>query len=108
MSDSSGKEIYKEMKHDHLAIAFSARYKIKESMAIIMNYDQPITKHNTNNPSPNISFGLELTTSAHAFQFFLGNYGAITPQRNNYFNQNDPNFISQYLIGFNITRLWNY
>jgi hypothetical protein len=107
-NDSTGKEIYKEMQHDHFAIAISARYKVKEAMAIIVNYDQPITKHNTNNPSPNISFGLELTTSSHAFQFFLGNYGSITPQRNNYFNHNDPHFISQYLIGFNITRLWNY
>ena len=107
-NDSTGKDIFKEMKHDHIAIAISARYKLKEAMAIIVNYDQPITKHNTNNPAPNISFGLELTTSSHAFQFFLGNYGAITPQRNNYFNQNDPHFIGQYLIGFNITRLWNY
>jgi len=107
-NDSTGKEIFKEMQHDHFAIAISARYKLKEAMAIIVNYDQPITKHNINNPSPNISFGLELTTSSHAFQFFLGNYGSITPQRNNYFNHNDPHFIGQYLIGFNITRLWNY
>ena len=94
--------------HDHIAIAFSGRYKLKEGMGIIANYDQPITKHRSGNPSPNISFGLELTTSAHAFQFFVGNYASITPQRNNYFNQNDPHNISQYLIGFNITRLWNY
>jgi hypothetical protein len=107
-SDSTGKEIFKEMQHNHFAIAISGRYKLKEAMAIIINYDQPITKHNTNNPKPNFSFGLELSTSSHAFQFFLGNYGSITPQRNNYFNQNDPHYIGQYLIGFNITRLWNY
>jgi len=107
-NDSTGKTIFKEMELDHFAISFAGRFKIKESMAVIVNYDQPITKHNTNNPAPNISFGLELTTSAHAFQFFLGNYGSIIPQRNNYFNQNDPHFIGQYLIGFNITRLWNY
>jgi len=107
-NDSTGKVIFKEMQNDHFAIAVSARYKLKDAMAVIVNYDQPITKHNTNNPSPNISVGLELTTSAHAFQFFLGNYGSITPQRNNYSNHNDPHFISQYLIGFNITRLWNY
>ncbi len=94
--------------HEHIAVAFSGRYKLKESMGIIVNYDQPITKHRSNNPAPNISFGLEMTTSSHAFQFFLGNYSAITPQRNNYFNQNDPHYISQYLIGFNITRMWNY
>jgi hypothetical protein len=107
-NDSTGKSIFKEMELDHFALSFSGRFKIKEAMAVIVNYDQPITKHNTNNPAPNISFGLELTTSAHAFQFFLGNYGSIIPQRNNYFNQNDPHFIGQYLIGFNITRLWNY
>jgi Membrane bound beta barrel domain (DUF5777) len=107
-NDSTGTEIYKEMKNDHIAVAFSAKVKIKESMNFLLNYDQPITKHNSNNPAPNISFGLELTTSSHAFQFFLGNYSFITPQTNNYFNQNDPHFISQYLIGFNITRLWNY
>lgn len=107
-NDSTGQNIFKEMENDHIAIAFSARVKIKESMALLLNYDQPITKHNTNNPAPNISFGLELTTSSHAFQFFLGNYSFITPQTNNYFNQNDPHFIGQYLIGFNITRLWNY
>jgi Membrane bound beta barrel domain (DUF5777) len=96
------------MSHEHFAVALSGRYKLKENMAIIVNYDQPITKHISNNPAPNVSFGLELSTSSHAFQFFLGNYNAITPQRNNYFNQNDPRFIGQYLIGFNITRLWNY
>lgn len=107
-NDSTGKEIFREMELNHFAISISGRFKLKESMAIIAGYDQPITKHNTNNPSPNISFGLELTTSSHAFQFFLCNYRSITPQRNNYFNQNDPHFISEYLIGFNITRLWNY
>jgi hypothetical protein len=96
------------MNHEHFAIAFSGRYKVKEGMAVLVNYDQPVTKHRSNNPAPNVSFGLEMTTSSHAFQFFLGNYGAITPQRNNYYNQNDPHFLSQYLIGFNITRLWNY
>lgn len=96
------------MNHEHFAIAVSGRYKLKEAMAVLVNYDQPITKHRSNNPAPNISFGLELTTSSHAFQFFLGNYSSITPERNNYFNQNDPHQISQFLIGFNITRLWNY
>ncbi len=94
--------------HEHFAVAVAGRYKLKENMAVIANYDQPITKHRSGNPAPNVSFGLELSTSAHSFQFFLGNYGSITPQRNNYFNQNSPQFISQYLIGFNITRLWSY
>jgi len=95
------------MHNDHFAIAFSGRYKVSQQMGIIVNYDQPITQHPTNNPHPNISFGLEITTSAHSFQVFAGNYVYVVPQRNNFFNQNDFTK-SQFLIGFNISRLWNF
>jgi hypothetical protein len=98
---------FQERKHDHFAMAFSGRYKLKDAMAIIVNYDQPITKHLTGNPYPNLSFGFELTTSSHAFQVFFGNYSFMTPERNNYFNQNNYKD-NQFLLGFNITRLWNY
>ena len=106
-ADSVKSVLEGEMEHNHFAIAFSGRYQIKTSMAIIVNADQPITKHVTDNPHPNVSFGLELSTSSHCFQIFLGNYSYITPQRNNYFNQNDYTK-GEFLIGFNITRLWNY
>lgn len=95
------------MKHDHFSISVAGRYKLKESMAIIFNYDQPITTHPSNNPAPNLAAGMEINTSAHCFQFFMGNYYFITPSRNNYFNQNNYKD-GQFLIGFNITRLWNY
>lgn len=112
-TDSVSSTVIGEMKHDHFALAFSGRYKLKEAMALIVNYDQPLTKHPTRNPDPNVAFGLELSTSAHTFQFFLGNYYFITPQQNNLFNQNNPAVklnkkYTQYLIGFNITRLWSY
>jgi hypothetical protein len=106
-ADSLKSELTGEMKHQHIAIAFAGRYKLKQGMAVIVNVDQPLTRHLTGNPKPNISFGLELTTSSHAFQFFLGNYPYITPQRNNYLSKNDYTK-SQFLIGFNITRMWNY
>jgi len=96
-----------ERKHDHFAVALSGRYKLKTSMAVLVNYDQPITKHPSGNPHPNISFGLELSTSAHAFQFFLGNYYSLSPQQNNMYNRYDYTE-GQFMIGFNITRLWNY
>jgi hypothetical protein len=107
-----------EMKHNHFAIALSARYKLKPSMALLLNYDQPITKHPTNNPNPNLSLGVEFTTSAHSFQLFVTNYYFMTPQRNNMFNKNNPGRIKSFndvsfykenwVIGFNITRLWNF
>jgi hypothetical protein len=99
--------IQKKMENGHLAISFLGRYKISQGSAIVLGYDQPLTQHPTNNPHPNICFGFETTTSAHAFQVFAGNYYGIVPQSNNMFNQNDFN-TGQFVIGFNITRLWNF
>jgi len=94
------------MKNDQLAISAGARYVVGSTMAIIAEYSQPITKHLDNNPSPNLSLGIEINTSSHAFQIFLANYYNIVPQRNSMFNQNDYQD-GAFLIGFNITRLWN-
>ncbi len=99
--------IQKKMKNGHFAISTVGRYKVTEKSAVIAGYDQPLTQHPTNNPHPNICFGFETTTSSHAFQVFMGNYYGIIPQSNNMFNQNDYTK-SQFVIGFNITRLWNF
>lgn len=134
-NDSTGTDVFKEMKFNHFAIAFSGRYKVTNVMSVMVNYDQPITKHATNNPDPNLSFGIEMNTSSHSFQFFFGNYFYLNPQRNNMFNTNapfsytddtkthpnrkadNPNTTAdesnkvrggRFIIGFNITRLWNY
>jgi Membrane bound beta barrel domain (DUF5777) len=104
--DNKG-DIKKKMENGHLAISVLGRFKLTEKSSIIAGYDQPLTQHTTNNPHPNICFGFETTTSSHAFQVFLGNYYGIVPQSNNVFNQNDFRE-GQFLIGFNITRLWNF
>jgi hypothetical protein len=104
--DANGK-IQPKMKNDHFSIAFMGKYKMTPKTNFLVNYDQPLTQHTMNNPHPNISFGLEMVTSAHQFQVFAGNYHNIIPQSNNFFNQND--FTKgQFVIGFNITRLWNF
>lgn len=117
-NDSTGKESFKSMKHDHFAIAVSARYKLTPVTSVIFNYDQPLTKHPTSNPNPNLALGVEFNTSSHSFQLFFGNYFGLSPQRNNLFNANSPISYTdaagtdvkggRFLIGFNITRLWNY
>ncbi|CAH0997167.1 hypothetical protein EMA8858_03304 [Emticicia aquatica] len=104
---NSNGEIMNKMKNGHFAISVLGRFKISEKSAVIAGYDQPLTQHPTNNPHPNICFGLETTTSAHAFQVFVGNAAGIVPQSNYFFNQNDYTK-GQFLIGFNITRLWNF
>jgi hypothetical protein len=105
---SDGKSVVgKQMHHDHFAIAFSGKMKLSNTLNLLLNYDQPITKHITNNPNPNLSAGLEINTSSHTFQVIVGNYHYITPSRNNYYNTNNYKD-SEWLIGFNLTRLWNF
>jgi len=98
------------MQNDHIAVAVAARYKITDGTAILINYDQPLTKHTDNNPEFNVSVGIELATSAHQFQIFITNYTSIVPQYNNmYTKPNSPKQWYQDLsIGFNINRLWNF
>ena len=96
-----------KMNNYHFAVATSGCYMLTDGMGVIANYDQPVTQHPTNNPHPNISFGIQFVTITHTFQIFLGNFQSIIPQTNNLFNQNDFTKGS-YLIGFNITKRWNY
>lgn len=117
--DSTGKEIYRSMKHAHFAVAVSGRIKLTEVTSFMFNYDQPLTRHPSNNPNPNLSWGLEFNTSSHSFQLFFTNYFSLNQQRNNLYNRNNPfgytDAVSgkevpggRFLVGFNITRLWNY
>lgn len=94
---------------NHFSISFLGRYKFTDVHAFIINYDQPLTDHSAGElePEPNLSFGLEMVTSAHAFQIFLGNYQSIVPQLNNTTNKNKMGD-GDFVIGFNITRLWSY
>lgn len=117
LNDSTA-EIKPDMKFDHFAVAVSARYKLTAVTSVIANYDQPLSKHTLNNPNPSLSLGLEFVTSNHAFQVFATNYYYLVPQINNLYNSNAPfNYTDaqdnkikggKFLIGFNITRLWNY
>ncbi len=101
------KVIQSKTNNAHVAISASGKFKLTEGVSLIANYDQPITQHPMNNPNPNISLGLDMKTSGHDFQIFVGNYGYILPQNNNVYNHNDFSK-SQFLIGFNISRLWNF
>ena len=103
----ANKVIQPKTNNAHLAISVAGKFKLTEGLSLIANYDQPITQHPMNNPNPNISLGLDMKTSGHDFQIFVGNYGYILPQNNNVYNQNDFSK-SQFLIGFNISRLWNF
>ena len=101
------------MKNDRLAIAFGGRMKVSSQSAIIWDYSQPLTKFEENpdlnnyNNKPGVSLGFEVRTSSHAFQIFISNLNGIVPQQNYVKNENDF-FAGDILIGFNITRLYNF
>jgi Membrane bound beta barrel domain (DUF5777) len=127
LNDSTLK-INRSMQFEHFAVAFSARYKLTNVTSVMINYDQPVTKHATKNPNPSLSFGVEFNTSSHSFQLFFTNYYFLNPAINNLYNSNNPFTYNdksitddpatvideskvkggRFLIGFNITRLWNY
>ncbi len=104
--DDAG-EVQKKMENAHFGISGLARIKYSDSGAIILGFDQAMTQHTANNPYPNICFGFEFTTSSHSFQVFAGNSSGILPNSTNVFNRNDFQD-GQFLIGFNINRLWNF
>jgi len=93
--------------NDNFSVAASGQFRLTETTSFIVNYDQPLTQNPTANPRPNVSFGLEMRTSGHDFEVFFGNYSSLLPQNNNLFNQNDFRH-GQFLLGFNISRLWNF
>lgn len=127
LNDSTLK-INRSMDFEHFAVALSLRYKLTNVTSLMLNYDQPITKHATKNPNPSLSFGIEFNTSSHSFQLFFTNYYYLNPSVNNLYNANNPFGYTdkstddiktaadestkvkggRFLIGFNITRLWNF
>jgi hypothetical protein len=101
-----------KVRNDKFAIALSARYKVSPQTAILVDYSQPFTHHlfpedGRFYPEPGFGLGVEFRTSSHVFQLLISNYQGIVPQKNYMFNENDF-FYGDFLIGFNITRLYNF
>ena len=94
------------VKNDLLAVAVGGRVKINPSTAVLVDYSQPLNTFQGRYPLPGVGLGVEFSTGSHAFQLFVTNYKSIVQQQNYMFNQNDF-FRSDYMIGFNITRLWH-
>jgi hypothetical protein len=105
--------------HDKIGLSFGGRIKLTPQTSIIAAVDLPLEVKGisefidfpTNKSKPNISLGVEVSTSTHAFQMFIATAQGILPQENMMWNNltgSDKLSISQFMIGFNITRLWNF
>lgn len=100
------------MRNDMVALAVGGRYKISPQTAVMFDYTHPFVHHLDGadldiDPEPGLSIGVEFATSGHAFQLFVSNYYGLIPQKNVMFNQNSF-FDGDILIGFNITRKYNF
>jgi hypothetical protein len=104
--------------HDKIGISFGGRYKISPQTSIIFGVDMPLWIDGIREyPKPkylaktNLSLGVEISTSTHAFQIFVATAQGILPQENMMWNNltgNKKLSTSHLMLGFNITRLWNF
>ena len=105
--------------HDRISMSFAGRYKFTPQGSFIFSADFPLDvkgiydfkKVNTDNTKvfdrPNICLGFEVSTSTHAFHIYLASAQGILPQEDIMWNKNDF-FKGEFLIGLNVTRLWNF
>jgi hypothetical protein len=100
------------LKNDMYSVALGGRYKISPNTAIVFDYSQPLTQYQDNTEVPaGLSLGAEFATSSHVFQVFVTNLWGIVPQHNYMYNDKNNGIngeSGQYLIGFNITRNYNF
>ena len=95
------------IQNDMFSLEVGCRLKLSSTAAILIDSNMPLTTfHGTTLPEPGLGLGVEFTTGAHAFQIFISNYRGIIGQENNVFNSNNF-FNGDFVIGFNITRLWD-
>jgi hypothetical protein len=100
--------------HDRIGLSFGARYKISPQVSFIATYDLPLKIKGITEwipvpetAEPNLCLGAEISTSTHAFHLYLGTSQGILPQEIMMSNKNNF-FDGQFLIGLNITRIWNF
>jgi hypothetical protein len=100
--------------HDKVGVHLNGRFKVSPQGSIIFNVDVPLdldyldsAADDYNNPEPNISFGYEISTSTHAFQVYMGNSKGLI-QQDIMVNNTNKIDLDNFMIGFTITRLWNF
>ena len=104
--------------HDRISLSFAGRYKFSPQGSFIVAGDFPLDLKKIKDAKrvsdaavvydkPNLTVGVEISTSTHAFQIYLASAKGILPQEDIMWNKNDF-FNGGILIGFNLTRLWNF
>jgi hypothetical protein len=100
--------------HDKIGAHFAGRIKFSPQSSFIFNYDLPLKikqiseqREWKDHPTSNLACGLEVATTSHAFQIYLGSADGIIPQDQMLFNQGSWKN-KGFAVGFVITRIWNF
>lgn len=104
--------------HDRISMSVAGRYKFSPQSSFIFSADFPLDIEGIKDYKkvdsktvvynrPNICVGVEIATSTHAFHIYMASAQGILPQEDIMWNKNDF-FKGQFLIGLNVTRLWNF
>ncbi len=105
--------------HDRVSLNFAGRYKFSPQGALIVAGDFPLDIKSLYDfkkvagpttviyDKPNLSIGVEISTSTHDFQIYLASAQGILQQEDVMWNNHDF-FNKGFMIGFNLTRLWNF
>ncbi|SHF58587.1 hypothetical protein SAMN05444274_106279 [Mariniphaga anaerophila] len=103
-----------EFDHDKIGLHFNGRINFSPQSSFIFNYDAPLKIQQISEQlevpphhQSNVSFGVEIATSTHAFQIYMGNSKGIIPQDIMMWNSNKFSW-ENLAFGFTITRIWNF
>ena len=86
----------------NLGLSFGIRAQVIRMSSLVLEYDQPLTKHEALEVYPNLGLGFEVGTSTHSFRIFVANYQNIIKQYNLFYNTNNP-WDGNFRFGFNIS-----
>ncbi len=102
--------------HDVIGVGGIAQIKFTTESSIILQYDVPLkiqsiseetSFSSANSAKPNFGIGYQVETAGHSFQIYLTTASGILPQQIYMHNQNDWTK-GDLMLGFTITRLWNF
>jgi len=102
--------------HDNIGMGINGQIKFSPQSSIIFQYDVPlkiqgiseqISFTETNAAKPNFGFGYQVETSGHSIQIYFTTANGILPQ-DIYMNNFNDWTKGDFMLGFTITRLWNF
>ena len=98
--------------HDKIGVGVNGQIKFTPQSSVLFQYDAPLkiinnSKQSSGLSKANFAFGYQVETSGHSFQIYFTTANGILPQDIYLNNQNDWRK-GDFMLGFTITRLWNF